>query len=105
MPAVNPTTRRGRGGVPRPPRTAVCHSALLDLQHARHAGVIRRVEPVDRCPAVDEALHEPDLALVREDVIDLVVEIVDRVRPTDQEGVVETTAERIGGAPLAEPTG
>src|SRR5215217_8446944 len=86
-------------------RVVLLGSSLLDLQDAGQRRVIGGVEAVDRCPAVDEALHELDLLRVREDVVDLVVEIVDRVRPTDQERIVETTAERVRGAPLGESAG
>ena len=36
--------------------------------------MIRQVEAVDRCPAVDEALDETNLVRIREDVVDLVVD-------------------------------
>src|SRR5215217_3291145 len=84
-------------------RVVLLGSSLLDLQDAGQRRVIGGVEAVDRCPAVDEALHELDLLRVREDVVDLVVEIVDRVRPTDQERIVEAAAQRIRGAALREP--
>src|SRR4051794_14224503 len=105
LPRAGRGKERGRGTGPRPLGESSASLALLDLQHAGQTGVVGRVEAVDRSPAVDEALDELDLLRVREDVVDLVVEIVDRIRPTDQERVVETATERVRGAPLGEPAG
>src|SRR4051794_32844400 len=74
---INPARKEAGACAPASDRTDGVARSLLDLQHARQRGVIRRVEAVDRSPAVDEALHETDLLRVREDVVDLVVEIVD----------------------------